>query len=326
MVRILLAEDDRLSRVMLQAVLNQWGFKVTSVSNGREALQALMAPDGPSLAILDWMMPEMTGVEVVKKIRSLDGFRPVHLMLLTARSSGSESAEAFAAGADDHVSKPYNLVELRARIDVGIRHLTQKAPGASGSSKGDADSGADQGQCPEPVVTELLPLNRIAMGMVLAHPDLLEETSTKDGTCDLDLAVRTALRNARALLEGRVETVWTGSSAEIAVPSEIVGQILLNTLIHLRRRESGEPVRKATLFSRHDTDDTVLVLRCDGPDLSGRRLEKLMKSIPSAGNGQIAGFGPFFSRLAIESVGGSMSASVDPDGGIVFEFRLPSAA
>jgi DNA-binding response OmpR family regulator len=321
MTRILLAEDDRISRVMLQAVLNQWGFKVSSVSNGREALDALMDPDGPSLAILDWMMPELTGVDVVKKIRSAVGLRPIHLILLTARSSGSESAEAFAAGADDHISKPYNLVELRARIDVGIRHISNAAP--AGGSKGDGDSGSEASMGAK-VLAGLLPLNQIAMGVVLVHPEMLSDIEPKEGTCDLDLAVRTALRNGRQLLDGRIDATWAGSSVEVAVPSEIVGQILLNTLIHLRRRNLSDPVRKVVLFSRHDTDDTVLVLRCDGPDLSGRKLEQLLTTVPGAGHGQIGGFGPYFSRLALESVGGSMTASVDPNGGVVFEFNLPS--
>jgi CheY-like chemotaxis protein len=309
---------------MLQAVLNQWGFKVTSVSNGRDALDALMDPDGPSLAIMDWMMPEMTGVEVVKKIRSIAGFRPVHLMLLTAKSSGPASAEAFSAGADDHIAKPYNLVDLRARIDFGIRHLGQAATPAK-SSAGECEPGLDNQAAADAKFAALLPLNQIAMGVIMVHPEMLLHAQAKDGSCDLDLAVRTALSNGKHLMEGRIDAAWMGSSEEVAVASEIVGQVLLNTLVYLCRRDPADPIRKVKLFSRHDTDDTVLVVRCDGPDLSGQKLEKLIQSPLQPGHGQIGGFDPYFSRLAIESIGGGMSASPDPDGGIVFEFRFPTA-
>jgi len=324
--RILLAEDDRISRVMLQAVLNQWGFKVTSVANGRDAFEALLSPDGPCLAIMDWMMPEMTGVEVVKKVRSIAGIRPLHLILLTANSSGTASAEAFSAGADDHIAKPYNLVDLRARIDFGIRHLGKAAGDPAKGSVTDSEPGQDDQASRDLKFAALLPLNQIAMGVVMIHPELILHAQDKEGSCDLDLAVRTALSNANSLMKGRIDTAWVGTTEEVAAASEIVGQVLLNTLVYLCRREPNEPVRKATLFSRHGTDETVLVLRCDGPDFSGRKLEKLLRSPPQPGHGQIGGFGPYFSRLAIESVGGSMGASPDPDGGVVFELRFPTAS
>ena len=84
-MRILIAEDDAVSRRVLEATLVKWGFEVTTTTNGTEAWQVLVAEGAPKLAILDWMMPEIDGLEICRRIRQRPGAGPLHIILLTAR-------------------------------------------------------------------------------------------------------------------------------------------------------------------------------------------------------------------------------------------------
>ncbi len=98
-----------------------WGFQVTTAEDGEAALQILESDDAPSLAILDWMMPKMDGVEVCRRVRQQSDRPYIYLVLLTARSQKEEIASGLEAGADDYVIKPFDPDELRARLKVGQR-------------------------------------------------------------------------------------------------------------------------------------------------------------------------------------------------------------
>ena len=120
-MRVLIAEDDPVSRKVLESTLTKWGHEVIVAANGREALHVLLSPDTPGLALLDWMMPEMDGLEVVQKVRA-GGARPLpYLILLTARADKQSLVQALDAGADDYITKPFDRDELRARLQVGCR-------------------------------------------------------------------------------------------------------------------------------------------------------------------------------------------------------------
>jgi sigma-B regulation protein RsbU (phosphoserine phosphatase) len=120
-MKILIAEDDPVSRRVLEATLVKWGFEVTTTSNGREAWEALIAPDAPRLGVLDWMMPEIDGVEICRRVRGRPNLGPLHLILLTARGEKEDVIAGLQAGADDYVTKPFDHEELRARVQVGVR-------------------------------------------------------------------------------------------------------------------------------------------------------------------------------------------------------------
>jgi len=120
-MRILIAEDDVTSRLLLKRVLENWGYEVTVTKNGAEALQALLAEDAPRLAILDWMMPGMDGVEVCRRVRSRETLQPPYIILLTALEDKKGVVTGLEAGADDYVGKPYDPDELHARLEVGRR-------------------------------------------------------------------------------------------------------------------------------------------------------------------------------------------------------------
>lgn len=120
-MRVLIAEDDSVSRRLLQAALVKWGYEVVVTANGKEAWDALQAPDAPSLLVLDWLMPEMDGVEVCREARKMTALKSAYIILLTSRGSKEDIVQGLEAGADDYVTKPFDHGELRARVQVGSR-------------------------------------------------------------------------------------------------------------------------------------------------------------------------------------------------------------
>lgn len=120
-MRILIAEDDNTSRNMLKAVLIKSGHEVIEAVDGISALTAMRRPNAAQLAILDWMMPGMDGVEVVRRIRALHFPSPPYLIMLTAKGEKADIISGLNAGADDYLTKPFDAGELRARVEVGRR-------------------------------------------------------------------------------------------------------------------------------------------------------------------------------------------------------------
>ncbi|HMC67064.1 MAG TPA: response regulator transcription factor [Gemmataceae bacterium] len=120
-MRIVIAEDDQVSRRVLQSTLVKWGHEVVVTSDGKAALDGLLAPDAPKLAILDWMMPQLDGIEVCRRLRAAPLAQPPYIVLLTARGDKRDLVAGLDAGADDYIAKPFDRGELQARINVGIR-------------------------------------------------------------------------------------------------------------------------------------------------------------------------------------------------------------
>jgi two-component system, cell cycle response regulator len=121
--RVLIAEDDPVSRRLLEAILVKWGYDVTVVADGLEALRILDSADAPRLAVLDWMMPGMEGVQICQRLRERKGRPYVYVLLLTARSLKQDLLQGLELGADDYLTKPFDAQELRARLHVGGRIL-----------------------------------------------------------------------------------------------------------------------------------------------------------------------------------------------------------
>jgi two-component system, cell cycle response regulator len=121
-MNILIAEDDRVTRQVLRASLLSLGHQVVEAADGTGALEALAQPGAPNLAILDWLMPGMDGLEVCRALRQRPG-RYIYIVLLTARDAHGDMIEALDAGADDFLTKPFKLGELRARLRAGERVL-----------------------------------------------------------------------------------------------------------------------------------------------------------------------------------------------------------
>ena len=123
-MKVLIAEDDPISSRILQIRLTKWGYEVTKASNGIDALEQLASENGPKIAILNWMMPGIDGIEVCKRIRSLNSTGQPYIILITASATRENIVEGLNAGADDYLTTPFNDEELRARLHAGLR-ITQ---------------------------------------------------------------------------------------------------------------------------------------------------------------------------------------------------------
>ncbi len=122
-MKILVAEDQSVSRHIVAANLRKWGYEVIAVEDGTRALEVMQGIAAPNLAILDWSMPGIDGIEICRQIRTGPQTRANYLILLTARKGQADKIHGLESGADDYVTKPFDRGELRARVQVGIRVL-----------------------------------------------------------------------------------------------------------------------------------------------------------------------------------------------------------
>ena len=122
-MRILVAEDNPVFQSMLKNMLAKWGYEVVLAGNGQDAWKILQETPAPSLAILDWMMPGLDGVEVCRRVREAAQERYIYVLLLTAKTEQKDLVEGMDAGADDYLTKPFNTHELRVRLRAGRRIL-----------------------------------------------------------------------------------------------------------------------------------------------------------------------------------------------------------
>ena len=120
-MKILVAEDDLVTRRILEAYLVKWGYEAALVADGQEAWRLLQRDDAPSLAILDWMMPGMDGTSICREVRKLNRQPYIYLILLTARGYKEHLIEGLEAGADEYLTKPFDPYELKARLRSGAR-------------------------------------------------------------------------------------------------------------------------------------------------------------------------------------------------------------
>ncbi len=123
-MKVLVADDDRITRITLRKLLTQRGYDVVLAKNGSEALEVLSVPDAPLLAILDWMMPGVDGVELCRRIRSSPRGVYTYIIMLTAQGEKTDFRTGMEAGADDYLSKPFDAEELRLRLRAGERIVT----------------------------------------------------------------------------------------------------------------------------------------------------------------------------------------------------------
>jgi phosphoserine phosphatase RsbU/P len=123
-MRALIADDDRGGSLILSTMLTRWGFEVASASDGTTAWSLLQTEPRPSVAILDWMMPDVDGPEICRRIRVDDALKHIYVLLLTSRDSRADLIAGLDAGADDYLVKPFDPDELRARLHVGLRVLS----------------------------------------------------------------------------------------------------------------------------------------------------------------------------------------------------------
>ena len=118
-MKVLIADDEAVSRRLLQATLKRWGYDVLVASDGCEALQALQVPDGPKLVIFDWMMPGLDGIQLCREVRARQQEPYTYILLLTGKRHQQDVVEGLSAGADDYITKPFDPQELKVRLRAG---------------------------------------------------------------------------------------------------------------------------------------------------------------------------------------------------------------
>ena len=123
-MRALIADDDRIATEILSTALKRMNIEVAVANDGGAAWELLTAGGGPSLAIIDWMMPTIDGLELCRRIRQTAAHAHMYVILLTGRDDRKDVVAGLDAGADDYIVKPFDPDELRARVQVGIRVLT----------------------------------------------------------------------------------------------------------------------------------------------------------------------------------------------------------
>ena len=122
-MKILIADDEALSRRLLEKTLERAGYEVIAVENGRAAVRQLCQSDGPRLALLDWVMPEIDGPGVCREVRRQQEDSYVYMVLLTSKEAKEDIVTGLESGADDYLTKPFNVDELKARLRTGERIL-----------------------------------------------------------------------------------------------------------------------------------------------------------------------------------------------------------
>jgi len=126
-MNVLLADDDPLTRAAVEVALRDWGFQVVSCADGEAAWDQIRRPEGPKLALLDWLMPAVDGPEICRRVRIDPALQSIYLILLTARSGQEDVNAGLTAGADDYIAKPFDREELRLRLRAGQRILELQA-------------------------------------------------------------------------------------------------------------------------------------------------------------------------------------------------------
>ena len=117
-MKILIAEDDAPSRILLERKLASWGYEVIATEDGNQAWDAVQK-ESPDIAILDWLMPELSGIDVCRRIRNAENLPYIYIILITAQDQDEDIIAGFDAGADDYILKPFDEDILRSRVSVG---------------------------------------------------------------------------------------------------------------------------------------------------------------------------------------------------------------
>jgi len=122
-VKLLIADDSRVSRVILSGITKSWGYELIMVEDGEQAWQVMQQDDAPSLLLLDWEMPKMNGVEVCERVIAQNPENPPYIVLLTSKTGSDAIVEGLSKGASDYLAKPFDRDELKVRLQVGKRMI-----------------------------------------------------------------------------------------------------------------------------------------------------------------------------------------------------------
>lgn len=204
-MRILIAEDDFASRILLEAVVTKWGYEPVCAPDGEAAWSLLDSETAPPIAVIDWMMPKLSGVELCARVRSQARELVPYILMLTAKGQKSDVSEGLDAGADDYLVKPFDLVELGARLRVARRAITLQSElidsrkAIQYQALHDISTGALNRGSIISALSETLNRGQ-PFTVMLAAVDGHKALQQREGAAPAEAAVRSAVQRIRALL------------------------------------------------------------------------------------------------------------------------------
>jgi len=125
-LKVLIADDDTPTRILLRAAISRWNYEIVEASDGEEAWKILQQPESPQLLILDWLMPKLDGVSLCQRIKT-SLLKPSFIILLSQLTGTTNITTGLEAGADEFLSKPFNMIELQSRLAVGARVISNES-------------------------------------------------------------------------------------------------------------------------------------------------------------------------------------------------------
>lgn len=245
-MKILIADDDALSRRLLEKTLLHAGYEVTAVADGRQAIENLVGLDAPRLALLDWMMPEFDGPAVCREIRKRRDQSYVYMVLLTSRQSKEDVVAGLESGADDYLIKPFVADELKARLRTGERILR---------------------------LEDSLVEAREQMRFKATHDDL---TSLWNRGVILDLLGRELTRSQR---ENVCTTIILGDLDHFKKVNDTYGHLVGDQVLREAARRLLLSVRSYDFVGRYGGEEFLTVLNNCRPDSAVGRAEQIRKCI-----------------------------------------------
>jgi diguanylate cyclase (GGDEF)-like protein len=248
---VLIAEDDPIFRRILESWFKKWDYRVTAVENGLAAWEVLQKEDAPQLAILDWMMPGMDGIELCRRIRSHDQGVYRYVLLLTAKDDKQDVIAGLEAGADDYLTKPFDVDELRARVRAGKRILDLQAAliRAQGALQFEAAHDRltaiwNRGAILDLLIgeTERIRRNNGSLGVIMADVDFFKQVNDTHGHLVGDAVLREVGRRLVSALRSYDSVGRYGGEEFLIIVPGCDALNLVVTAERLRRMIADQPI------------------------------------------------------------------------------------